>query len=131
MLDIFAQYATNETAENDGAWVEHGDAKFLVARAGNRKYVRMLTNLVEKNQKLLDKKDEAADKLSDKILIDVMASTILLGWEGVAFKGKEFTYSVENAKTLLAIPDFRREVQKWSDDRGNYQAKEEAEAVKN
>lgn len=131
MLDIFAQYATNEAAENEGAWVEHGDAKFLVARSGNRKYVRMITNLVEKNQKLLDKKDDAADNLSDKIMIDVMASSILLGWEGVAFKGQEFPYNVDNAKTLLSIPDFRREVQKWAEDRTNFQAKEEAEAVKN
>lgn len=131
MLDIFAQYATNEIAENEGTWVEHGDAKFLVARAGNRQYVKMLSNLVDKNQKLLDKKDEAADNLSDKIMVDVLASTILMGWENVGFKGEQLEYSAENARKLLSIKDFRQEVLKWANDINNFKAQEEAEAVKN
>lgn len=131
MLDIFSQYATNETAENEGVWVPHGDAKFLVARAGNRKYVKQLQSAVEKNQKLLDKKDDAADKLSDKIMIDVMADTILLGWEDVGFKGETLDYTKDNAKMLLAVKDFRREVAKWSDDINLFKAEKEQEQEKN
>ena len=131
MLDIFSQYATNEVAENEGVWVPHGEAKFLVARSGNRKYVKLLSAEVEKNQKLLDTKDEAADKLSDAIMVNVMAQTILLGWENVGFKGEPLEYSLENAKTLLRVKDFRREVGKWADDISNFKAELEEAQAKN
>ena len=132
MLDIFAQFATNEAAENDGVFVPFGEAQFLVAREGNRKYVKLLTAAVEKNQKLLDAKDDAASDLSDKIMIDVMAKSILLGWEGkVGYKGKLLPYSEANAKMLLAIKDFRREVSKMAADIGNFKVEQVKEKEKN
>lgn len=127
MLDIFAQYATDEAAENEGVWVPHGSAKFLIARAGNRKYVKKLSALVEKNQKLLDAKDDAADKLSDQLMIEVMAESILLGWENVGYKGETLPYSLENAKMLLGVKDFRREVSKMADDINNFKVKQTEE----
>lgn len=130
-MDIFATYETDETKENEGTWVEIGDAKFLVARSGNRKYVKMLTKLVEKNQRVLDRKDEAADKLSDQIMVDVMAETILLGWEGVTQGGQDWPYSVGNAKAALAVKDFRREIMKIADDAEEYKAKQVEETEKN
>jgi hypothetical protein len=131
MLDIFEAYATDETAEVNGTWQQLNGADFLVARAGNRNYAKKLTDLVERNQKALDRKDEAADKLSDQIMIDVLAETILLGWKNVSFKGKELPYSVANAKTLLAVKDFRREVLKMADDVAQFRAKLEEEQAKN
>lgn len=130
-MDIFATYATDESKENDGAWFEIGDAEFLIARAGNRKYVKALTREIEKHQKPLDRKDEAADKLSDKIMVDVLAETILLDWRGVERGGKDFPYSKDNAKAALALKDFRREVVKCADDFAAYRAEQEAETEKN
>ena len=75
-MDIFNTYAVDEVKELNGTWVPLGDAKFLVARAGNKAYVKMLGKEVERNQKALDVKDEAADALSDRIMIDVIAETI-------------------------------------------------------
>ena len=123
MLDVFAQYATDETAELEGVWIPHGDAKFLIARSGNRHYGKELSRLVEQNKVLLDAKDDAADKLSEQIMIDVLASTILLGWEGVGFKGQPLTYTKENAMMLLGVKDFRRKVVEWSDDLTHFKAK--------
>lgn len=130
-MDIFAQYATNETREVQGAWVEHGDAKFLIGRAGNSKYIKLFAAEIEKNQQLLDKKDDAADALSEKIMMKVMVETVLLGWENVSFKGKPLTYSKANAELLLGVKDFRRLVTKWSDDINNYKVKEEEAQAKN
>lgn len=131
MLDIFESFATDETAEVNGTWHEFNGAKFLIARSGNRNYAKKLTALVERNQKLLDRKDEAAETLSDQIMIDVLAETILLGWEGVGFKRKPLPYSVANAKTLLAVKDFRREVMRLADDVAQYRAQLEEEQAKN
>jgi len=131
MLDIFSQYATDEALENQGTWVEHGDAMFLIARSGNRKYIKLLSTEVEKNQQLLDKKDEAADALSDKIMINTLADSVLLGWENVGYKGAPLEYSKDNAKMLLGVKDFRRLVAKWADDITHFKAKQEAEQAKN
>lgn len=120
-MDIFDIYATNETLENEGSWVNHQDARFKVARAGNTKYNNLISKMVDENQILLDMKDEAADRLSDRIFVEVLAATILLGWEGnVTYKGKKLAYSTENAEMLLAHRDFRNQVLSWSRDINNY-----------
>ena len=130
-MDIFAQYATDDTAEKEGVWVPHGDAKFLIARAGNRKYVKRLSEAYTENEVLLDIKNEAADALSDKIMIDVIANTILLGWENVSFNDTPLEYSEANAKTILAVKDFRKLVMKWSDDMARFKVKQLEATVKN
>lgn len=121
-MDIFAVYGTDETLENEGTWVPHGDARFLIARSGNRKYVKLLSTKVEQNQKLLDMKDEASDKLWTKISIDVMVESVLLGWENVAFKGATLDYTPDNARTLLGVKDFRDIVSKWASDINNFKS---------
>lgn len=130
-MDIFNTYAVDETKELSGTWQPLGDSEFLVARAGNKAYVKLLGKEVERNQKALDMKDEAADALSDQIMINVMAETVLLGWKNVKFKGEVMEYSKENARTLLTIKDFRREIAKFSEDFNAYKAAKEEEAVKN
>lgn len=131
MLDIFSTFATDEVAENEGVWVPHSKARFLIGRAGNRNYVKLLGEQIEKHQLELDAKDEAADKLSQKIMIDVVAKTVLLGWENLAYKGKPLAYSVENAVMLLKHKDFRLLVSKMSDDINNFRSKLEETVAKN
>lgn len=121
-MDVFAQYATDESKEAEGVWVTLGredDPKapaILVARSGNKKYTKMITREVEKNQRALDLKNDAADELSDQLMISVMANTVLLGWKNLEFKGAPLAYSVENAKVLLGVKDFRKLVARHSDD---------------
>lgn len=130
-MDIFSTYAVDESKELGGTWMEVGDAELLIARAGNKAYIKLLGKEVERNQRALDRKDEAADALSDKIMIHVLAKTILLGWKNVKFKGEPIEYSEDNAKMLLAIKDFRREVIKLADDFNAFKVAEEVENVKN
>lgn len=130
-MDIFASYATNETSETEGVWVEIGDAKFLIARSGNPKYSKKLSKLYDRNRKLLEMKDEAADALSEKLMISVLAETILLGWENVQFKGATLAYSDENAQMLLKFKDFRKQIAQASEDFEAYKVTQEAEQEKN
>ncbi len=130
-LDIFAQFATDETLEENGTWFPiGGGARLLVARSGNRKYAKLLTKEVERNKKALDLNDDAADKLSEEIMIGVIAETILLGWEDVSFKGEVLEYSVANAKKLLAVKDFRKTVAQFADDGSAFKFKETEEQGK-
>lgn len=125
-LDIFEQYATDEKLENGGTWKAIGKGtRLLVARSGNPQYAKRLTKLVEQSRAVLDLNDDVADSTSDKIMIDVIASTILLGWENLTFKKQPMPYSVENAKELLKVKEFRRQVVEISQDINNYKIKEE------
>lgn len=130
-LDIFAQFATDETLEENGTWFQiGGGARLLVARSGNRKYAKLLTKEVERNKKALDLNDDAADKLSEEIMISVLAETILLGWEDISFKGEVLEYNVANAKKLLAVKDFRKAIAQFADDVSAFKFKETEEQGK-
>ena len=127
MFDIFTEFATDENLENNGTWFPIGkDSRLLIARAGNRAYNRALTAAVEKNRLALDLEDDNAERVSDQIKIDVMAETILLGWEKLSFKGKPIEYTIANAKKLLAVKDFRMMVGRLADNVSAFKFKEEA-----
>lgn len=131
-LDIFAQFATDESKEEAGVWVEIGeDAEILVARAGNKKYGKMIAKEYEKHKKLLDLKNDASEAKSEEIMIEVLAKTILLGWKNISFKGEDLPYSLENAKMLLAVKDFRKLVAGYADDTEQYKAQVEEEVAGN
>lgn len=130
-MDLFKSFATNEKLELDGAWVGlGGGAKILVARSGNKKYGRMLSSLVEKNQAVLDAKTDESDTVSDEIMIDVFANTILLGWEGFTDKGEPLDYTLDNAKKALELKDFRNLVATHARNIENYRNAAEAATTK-
>lgn len=130
-MDIFKTFATDTTKETEGIWVDIGDAQFLVARAGNQKYAKKLSKLFERNQKLLERKDAAADKLSEKLMVEVLAETILLDWKNVQYEGKDLAYSRESAEMLLNIKDFRKQIMQLSDDFNAYKMVQEDDQEKN
>ncbi len=131
-MDIFANYATDQKLEDEGAWVKLDlETHILVGRAGNKKYGRLLSTLVENNKAALDAKTDAADALSDSIMVDVFAESILLGWKGpMSFKGVDMPYTLDNAKTLLAVKDFRTLVSNHSKNVEHFRAAAEASATK-
>ena len=134
-IDLFAAFATDTKAEEVGISTTvpgAGDTEFLVARAGNSEYTRKLQRLVKQNRTLLDSKGKQAEAKSDEILIDVMATTILLGWKGtINYRGEALAYSLENAKKLLALKEFRAAVSKVADDFETFRAVKEEEDSKN
>ena len=135
--DLFDEYATDETLELDGAWVEIGKGReLLIARSGNRAYAKLLQKTVDKASKVLDMGDDVADAKSDEIMVEVIATTILRGWRTkvdkayvptVNFKGEAVTYSVAQAKKMVAVKDFRRLVMKHAEDMEAYKLKKETE----
>lgn len=136
MLDLFAQFATDETAENEGVWVPFGSSEFLVARTGNRAYSRKMKASMKAHQKALDRDDEAADALSAKLMTGVIAETILLGWRTgdapeVAYKGVPLTYSKEAAAQVLSHKDFRLQVLAWAEEMERFKVVKAEELAKN
>lgn len=130
-MDIFNSFATDNKLEQEGSWVSlDGKARILVARAGNKKYGRLLSTQVEKNKIALDAKTDEADDLSDDIMIDVLANSILVGWEGLSYQGVSLDFSIENAKKLLGVKDFRLLVSNHSRNIENYRVAAEVATTK-
>lgn len=130
-IDLFAEFATDKSAEQDGVWEPYaGDIEFLIAREGNPAYNRMITALVRKHKRLLDSKTEAADAKSEELMIETLAKTILLGWRGTfLWKGKPMgDYTVEKAKEMLAVKDFKAWVTSVAADQARYKVQEDQEA---
>jgi hypothetical protein len=137
MFDIYTQFATDASKEQQGVWQYPGlegpnEPAFLVARSGNRRYTRLLNQLVDQHSTAMDAKTDASDDLSDEIMAQVMASTILLGWRNAGYKGALLpTYSVEAAKVPLAHKDFRAFIGKMANDVTKYKTVQEEAQAKN
>jgi len=125
-MDIFSSFATDETLENEGKWFPLSKtAKIKVARAGNPKYQALLRAKMKEAQLEYSSGDEA-DQLAEAILIDVMAHTILLGWESLTYQGKDAPFSVGMAATFLKVKDFRKKVSELSSNFESYKLQADA-----
>lgn len=132
-VDIFNDFAVNETAAKDGVWVPYrGDIEFLIAKSGNKNYRKNAQVLFKRHARLLDQNDDAAEAKGRELLIELTARTILLGWKGtVKYQGEPLVYSVENAKKLLDQDGFREWVDTQSKDQARYKAVQDEEDTKN
>ena len=134
-IDLFAAFATNETAEKEGTLTQIpkcGDTMFRVARSGNINFNKMITKLVKQNKPVLDSKGPAADAKNDEIFAVVLAKTILLGWEGeINIKGVMTVYSYEAALTMCKHKEFRIALGEVADDMENFKVVKDEEDAKN
>lgn len=137
-MDIFDLFATSALLEESGKDFDFGGGvKFRIARIGNSRYQRTLTQLFEANRETLEMKgsDEAlaaADECSRNIMRQVYARTILLGWSGpVKYKGKPAEYSWEDAEMLLQHKDFFAWVDARAKNYQNYLLSSQEEDAKN
>ena len=129
-MDIIATFTTDEKLEAEGKWFPLSKtAKVLVARSGNDTYMSVLRQKMKEAQIDLSAGEEA-EKLAEDVLIDVMAETLLLGWEGITQDGKPVPYSREQARTYLRIKDFRKKIAGFSDNFEAFRAKAEVEQGK-
>lgn len=135
-MDIFSAFATDPKLENEGRWVRIGGtdekpAELLIARAGNKKYNRVISQMFEANKTIIEGKDvEAGEAKAQDIQQHALASCNLLGWKNVEYKGKA-AYSYENARAMLAHRDFRELVQKEADKFQAYKLEQDAADAKN
>lgn len=126
-MDIFSSYATDETLENEGKWFPLSKtAKVKVARAGNEKYTDLLRAKL-KEASLDGMPEKEANAVAEDILIDVMAQTILLNWEGLTYQGAAAPVNATQAKVFLKVKDFRKKIAGFSENFESFRVKAEAE----
>lgn len=117
----FGKFELDEVAEVEGIWKElGGGARIKVARSMNPKFREVFRKKSEPyieaiNARVLD------EETSQRLLIETMAETILLTWEGFTEDGKEVEPTVqEKTRILTKYKAFRELVSSISDDREKF-----------
>jgi hypothetical protein len=125
-MDIFEQYATDETAELEGRWFPlDKKTKVLVARTGNANYLKAMRQRMKDAQIDVDDQSDENEKLVTDLIIETMAETILLGWKGMSMKGEELAYSKTNAMKALSVRGFRERIAGIAGKLESFRVKEE------
>ena len=135
MTSTYSAFANNEELETQGIVVDYGPAgKFLIARAGgaNRKFQRVSEKVFRPYRRQIEAKT-IDPKVADKLLAQVFAQTVILGWENVTDRdGNELEFSPDNAqKLLLDLPDLFASLREEAVAAANFRADEVEEDLGN
>lgn len=139
-MSLYKQFATNPELENKGIELNFGvnddetEIKFYVARAGksNKKYQKALENAVKPYRRQMQL-GTLSDEVSNKIMLEVFATTVLKGWENVQDeKGNVMQFNKENAVKLLTdLPELYDALTAAANDVANFREESLEEDAKN
>ncbi|MDD5486774.1 MAG: hypothetical protein WDA41_07965 [Candidatus Neomarinimicrobiota bacterium] len=134
MFDIDKVFGFDDKMAQEGVKMfldAKGEQYFLVRRIPNPDYERMLSREFRRNKRLLEMETPESELLSQKLMAEVLAKTVLIGWEGIAVKGKKLPFSVEGAaKILTEYPNLRSAVLEFGQDTKNFRPTDDVEEVK-
>lgn len=132
-MDVYASFATDEAAEEEGVVHFLVDGKtdpavdpwIRVARINNAAYSRQVTKVYEalQAQKKAERlTEEQVEIRSKNDMIGVFADTLLKGFGNLTFKGDVLAPGRESHMTLLRVKDFREKVILLASDFEHYRA---------
>lgn len=113
-MSLYKMFQTNAKAETEGVTLDYGEGvKIRIARAGggNKAYLRAVETFARKHRRQIQL-DALSEELGRKILQEIVATTIILGWEGVTDReGKPMAFTKDNALKLFSdLPDLFTDV---------------------
>lgn len=121
---------TNRKLELDGVWLDFDDGlgnilKVKVARSdGNPHYDAKLTKLMSPYQKKMEKGKSVSNEVAKRIMTEVAATELLLGWDEETLlgdDGKPVKYSEDASLELLTQDtDLREFVLNEAGDQANF-----------
>ncbi len=116
LLEVLLDLATRTVdvkKEIEGTWIEYGKeneegetGELLIARINNPAYNKLFTELSRPYARRA-KQGDLSESKALQIMAVVVSKTILLGWRGIVFEGKDLPYSQEKAQELLSDPKFK------------------------
>jgi len=115
--------------QQDGVWYELGEARFLVARLGNANYRKIMGQKIPEYLR-----DTMEEILRDRLIGEVLADTILLGWESLTENGADLPYTKGNCRRLMTAPeysDLRDLIVGWASNAEKYRVAYKDETKKN
>ena len=132
MGDVRKLFGVDTKKEQEGVVHDMGEGlKMRIARIGNPNYQKKFQTLSRPHRRAL-KRGTLADDVAEQLLVQCLAETIVLDWEGLEEGGKEIPYSLENAIRILTdYPELRSYVNDIANELEGYQAEEEEEDTEN
>lgn len=133
-FDPFKRFGVDKQKEVEGVWFPlDKNARILIARRNNPKYQEYIREHLSHLRVIgAQRVNSNDDDLVDSVVLDAYARTIILDWEGFTVDGgKSYPYSIENARELLEIADFREVVFALSQDLSAFQSEVEEEDLGN
>jgi len=134
MLDIDKVFGFDEKMAKDGVKMIldiKGEQFFLVRRTPNPDYERQLGQEYRRYEKVLKLKTPESEELSQKLMAEVLAKTVLIGWGGISVKGKKLEFTVENAtKLLLDYPALRTSIIDFAQEASNFRPTDDPAEIK-
>jgi len=131
-------YGTDLTKANEGVWFDSSmipGLKMKIAKTGNHQYEKLLRNLYKPYRRTLQKGKEVDNTITDKIMAEVIAKTIVLDWKGMpGSDGESVAFSVDECRELLLDPelrDFKEEILEFADDSARFELELDEETEKN
>lgn len=122
-MSLYSQFKTDTDVETQGLWLEYGETddgkpiRIRIARAGgaNKAYTRLMEAKVKPYRRMIQN-ETIETAVVEKILKEVFAKTVVLGWENVQGPdGKDMPFNEENCIKLFEdLPDLFRDVQEQS-----------------
>ncbi len=122
-MSLYKQFKTDNSLEKEGILLEYGENSkgkpitIRIARAGgaNKAYEKRMEIRVKPYRRQIQN-EIIETALVEKIIKQVYAETIVLGWENVEDEnGNDMEFSVENCLKLFDdLPDLFRDIQEQS-----------------
>ena len=117
-MSMKSLFGTNEDAEKEGVWIDYGEIRIKVARAGGRniKYQKVLEAQSKPHKRALQT-DSMPEDQARAMLYRVYAKTVVVDWEGVKDDaGKKLPFNEKNVLAMFEqYPDFFVEVKNMAD----------------
>jgi hypothetical protein len=100
---------TDLNKEENGVWVTFvSGIELLIARARNPKYNELMRRLADPVINKIRDEDKFSSEDYAKLLMEVRAKTILLGWKNIQDKnGNDIKYSSEKALEFFKDPELK------------------------
>lgn len=135
MKGPYSMFRTDPKVEAlEGIVLNYGPFNIRVARAGgaNAKFRTVLTDRLRPYRKQMEM-GSMDDDVAQKLLAEVYADSVILGWEGVTnAEGKILPFTRDNViKVLLDLPDLFKDVQEQASLLSNFKAEALEDEAKN
>ena len=132
MADIRKLYGTDENKEKEGIWQDMGDGiRIRIARIGNPNYQKLFQRLSKPHRKAI-RRGTLKEDVAEALMIECMAETIVLDWEGIELDGKKLPYSKENAVMILTeFKDLREYINDFANEMEAYMQEQNEEIEEN
>ncbi len=130
-MEIVKQFAVDNEKAAHGVWVPISqDARLKIARTNNPNFRRVFRKLIAPYTAAI-RTNSLSDDLDEKIMVQAMAETILVDWQGITENGEPVPYTVEKAKEYLMHEPFREMVSTFSRDLELFKQAQDEETEKN